>query len=126
MSSATIRRLAYVLVGFVAVAVRWAFVDIQSIDYVAFLSPWWTYIDQHGHLAALKDGSFSNYNTPYLVLLALATYLPVRAIAAIKAISIAFDVLLAVTASRLVVAVRPRSAWLPFVTFAVVCLLPTT
>ena len=126
MSSATIRRLAYVLVGFVAVAVRWAFVDIQSIDYVAFLSPWWTYIDQHGHLAALKDGSFSNYNTPYLVLLALATYLPVRAIAAIKAISIAFDVLLAVTASRLVVAVRPRSAWLPFVTFVVVCLLPTT
>jgi len=59
------------------------------------------------------------------VLLALATYLPVRAIVAVKAISVAFDVLLAVTASRLVAAVRPRSSWLPLVTFAVVSLLPT-
>jgi Gpi18-like mannosyltransferase len=125
MRTATIRRLAYVAVGVVAVGVRWAFVDFQSGDFVAFLSRWWSYIDQHGHLAALQDGSFSNYNTPYLVLLALATYLPVRAIAAIKAISIAFDVLLAVTASRLVAAVRPRAGWLPFVTFAVVSLLPT-
>jgi Gpi18-like mannosyltransferase len=125
MRIATIRRLAYVAVGLVAVGVRWAFVDFQSGDFVAFLSRWWSYIDQHGHLAALKDDSFSNYNTPYLVLLALATYLPVRAIAAIKAISIAFDVLLAVTASRLVAAARPRSAWLPLVTFAVVALLPT-
>ena len=125
MSSVTIRRLAFVLVGLVAVAARWTFVDLESIDYVAFLSRWWAYIGQHGHLAALKDGSFSNYNTPYLVLLALATYLPVRAIAAIKAISIAFDILLAITASRLVVAVRPRSQWLPFVAFTAVCLLPT-
>jgi hypothetical protein len=121
----TIRRLAYVAVALGAVAVRWAFVDFQSGDFVAFLSRWWSYIEQHGHLAALSDGSFSNYNTPYLVLLALATYLPVRAITAIKAISIAFDLLLAITASRLVAAVRPRSPWLPFVAFAIVALLPT-
>ena len=125
MRIVTIRRLAYVAVALAAVAVRWAFVDFQSGDFVAFLSRWWSYIEQHGHLAALADGSFSNYNTPYLVLLALATYLPVRAIAAIKAISIAFDVLLAVTASRLVAAIRPRSEWLPFVAFAIVALLPT-
>ena len=125
MRIVTIRRLAYVVVGLAAVALRWTFVEFVSGDFTAFLSRWWAYIDQHGHLAALKDGSFSNYNTPYLVLLALATYLPVRAIVAVKAISIAFDILLAVTASRLVAAVRPRSAWLPFVTFAVVSLLPT-
>ncbi len=125
MRIVTIRRLAYVVVGLAAVALRWTFVEFVSGDFTAFLSRWWAYIDQHGHLAALKDGSFSNYNTPYLVLLALATYLPVRAIVAVKAISVAFDLLLAVTASRLVAAVRPRSAWLPFVTFAVVSLLPT-
>ena len=125
MRIVTIRRLAYVVVGLVAIALRWSFVEFVSGDFTAFLSRWWAYIDQHGHLAALKDGSFSNYNTPYLVLLALATYLPVRAIVAVKAISVAFDVLLAVTASRLVAAVRPRSSWLPLVTFAVVSLLPT-
>jgi Gpi18-like mannosyltransferase len=125
MRLVTIRHLAYVVVGPAAVALRWTFVEFVSGDFTAFLSRWWAYIDQHGHLAALKDGSFSNYNTPYLALLALATYLPVRAIVAVKAISVAFDLLLAVTASRLVAAVRPRSAWLPFVTFAVVSLLPT-
>ncbi|HEY8663998.1 MAG TPA: hypothetical protein VIL68_10310 [Propionibacteriaceae bacterium] len=113
------------VVGLVAIALRWSFVEFVSGDFTAFLSRWWAYIDQHGHLAAMKDGSFSNYNTPYLVLLALATYLPVRAIVAVKAISVAFGVLLAVTASRLVAAVRPHSSWLPLVTFAVVSLLPT-
>ena len=125
MSRVATRRLAYVLVGFVAVVARWIFVDLESIDYVAFLSGWWAYIDQHGHLAALRDAGFSNYNTPYLVLLAVATYFPVRAIVAIKTISIVFDILLAVVASRLVAAVRPGSTRLPLVTFAVVCFLPT-
>jgi len=122
---ANIRHLAYVAIGLVAVAVRWSVIDVVNIDFTVFLSRWWDYLDQHGHFAALGEAGFSNYNTPYLVLLALATYLPIRAIVAIKAISIAFDLLLAVVASRLVAALRPGSTRLPLVTFAVVCFLPT-
>lgn len=120
-----IRYLAYMAFGLVAVAVRWSVVDFASIDYTAFLSGWWDFINQHGHLAALRDSSFSNYNTPYLVLLALASYLPIRGIVAIKSISIVFDIVLAVVASRIVAAVRPGSPRLALVTFAIVAFLPT-
>jgi hypothetical protein len=53
MRIVTIRRLAYVVVGLVAIALRWSFVEFVSGDFTAFLSRWWAYIDQHGHLAAL-------------------------------------------------------------------------
>ena len=62
MRIVTILRLAYMVVGLVAIALRWSFVEFVSGDFTAFLSRWWAYIDQHGHLAALRDGSFSNYN----------------------------------------------------------------
>ena len=41
-----VRRLGYAVVGVVAVGVRWAFVDFQSGDFVAFVSRSWTYIDR--------------------------------------------------------------------------------
>ncbi|MGC3994629.1 MAG: glycosyltransferase 87 family protein [Propionicimonas sp.] len=121
----TPQRLAMLGIAVVAVALRWWFVGFVSGDFQTFLSRWWTYLATHGHLAGLADDSFSNYNTPYLVLLALATYLPVRAIVAIKAISIAGDLVLAWVASRIVATVRPGSAWAPVAGFGVVLFLPT-
>ncbi|MGV8907756.1 MAG: glycosyltransferase 87 family protein [Propionicimonas sp.] len=118
----------WVITGLAAagVAARLAFFGIQSGDFRAFLSRWYAFILANGHLAALRDDSFANYNTPYLVLLALASYLPVPALTAIKAISVAFDLVLAGVASRLVAAVRPGSVWRPVVAFGAVIFLPTT
>lgn len=90
-----------------------------------FLSRWWVFLATHGRLAALRDDSFSNYNTPYLVLQALATYLPVPAIVAIKAISVLGDLLLAFVGSRIVAQLRPASAWAPVAAFGIVLFLPT-
>jgi Gpi18-like mannosyltransferase len=71
-------RIALVaLIGAVAIAVRVAMFHYQSGDYVEFLQHWYQYIDANGGFRALKDPSFSNYNVPYLYLLALLTYLPV-------------------------------------------------
>src|SRR5205807_1749751 len=52
------------------------------------------YIQAHGGFAVFKE-SFSDYNLAYLYLLAGATYLPVKPIIAIKAISILFDMVIA-------------------------------
>lgn len=73
-----------------ALALRLALYHIETSDYTVFLSSWYDYIQTHGGLAALKD-SFSNYNTPYLTLLALATYLPIPKLIAIKTLSVLFD-----------------------------------
>lgn len=121
----TPQRLAVLGLAVAAVALRWLFVGFVSGDYRTFLSRWWVYLATHGHLSGLADDSFSNYNTPYLVLLAVATHLPVRPIVAIKAISVIGDLVLAWLGSRVVAQVRPASPWSPVLAFGVVIFLPT-
>ncbi|SDT26328.1 Protein of unknown function [Friedmanniella luteola] len=107
----------------VALVVRWRVVDVVSADYRAFLLPWWTVLDEGG-FAALAE-PFSNYNTPYLVLLWLTTLLPVGPLVAVKALSVAFDLLLAALVHRITAVLRPGSRWLPVLAAGVVLLLPT-
>ncbi|HEY0240019.1 MAG TPA: glycosyltransferase 87 family protein [Friedmanniella sp.] len=114
--------LAVLLVA--GLAARVPMLTEQSGDYRAFLLPWYDHLLQAGGFAGLAD-SFSNYNTPYLVLLAAVTYLPVSPMVAVKAISIVFDVLLAFFAYRIVREVRPTARWWPVVAFGATFLLPT-
>jgi Gpi18-like mannosyltransferase len=106
-----------------ALVVRFAFVDFRSGDYQAFVSQWYAFIAQHGGFAALRY-DFANYNVPYLYLLALLTYTPLPALYAVKLISVAFDLLLAFFAYRIVALHRPGTWW-PVVAGAVVLFLPT-
>ncbi len=118
-------RIALAAILIVALVIRWQFVDFQSGDYRAFLDRWYAYLAENGGFAALQDGSFSNYNTPYLALLAGTTYLPVPEIVAIKAISVIFDVTLAGFAYHIIRALRPTARWLPTLAFGAVIMLPT-
>lgn len=115
---------ALVALTVAAVALRWAFVDFVTSDYTAFLAQWYDHLKQAGGFPGLAD-EFANYNTPYLVLLAALTYLPVPALAGIKAISIAFDLLLAFFAFRIVRLLRPDARWLQVGLTGAVLLLPT-
>ena len=82
------------LIFLLAITVRLSLYKIQSNDYNTYLLPWYNYIKAHGGFAALKD-NFSDYNPPYLYLLAFATYLPVDPLIAVKSISVVFDLVLA-------------------------------
>lgn len=82
--------IGIVLLFGLAIGLRVALYHIETSDYTVFLSQWYDYLQTHGGLAALKD-SFSNYNTPYLTLLALTTYLPIPKLIAIKTLSVLFD-----------------------------------
>lgn len=107
----------------VALAVRAAFFKYQTGDYTSYFHTWYEFIRQHGGFRALRY-DFANYNEPYLYLLALATYVPVPALVAIKAIPVAFDLLLGYFTYR-VVRLRYPDGWLPMVAAAVTLLLPT-
>ncbi len=58
----------------IAIVLRVSLYHIVTTDYTFFLSQWYDFIQTHGGFAALKY-NFSNYNPPYLYLLALTTYL---------------------------------------------------
>ena len=82
------------MIFLLSIAVRLSLYKIQTYDYNTFLLPWYDFIKAHSGFAALKD-NFSDYNPPYLYLLALTTYIPIQPIAAIKAIPMVFDVVMA-------------------------------
>jgi Gpi18-like mannosyltransferase len=85
-----------------ALAARVALFRYVNGDLTTFLVPWYRYIVSHGGYRALGQ-AFSNYAPPYTYLLVAATYLQalLPAIAAIKAISIVFDLAAAALVYRL-------------------------
>ncbi|MFI7504438.1 glycosyltransferase 87 family protein [Streptomyces sp. NPDC049687] len=97
----------------------------KSGDYVTFLEPWTRHIADHGGFQALADPGFSDYNVPYLYLLAALTYLPLSPLTGIKCVSILFDLALAYTTFRIVARLRPTPSWAAFGAGAVVLFLPT-
>ncbi|MDX6236851.1 MAG: hypothetical protein QOG10_1666 [Kribbellaceae bacterium] len=107
----------------VAALVRLAFVDYQSPDYQRFLAPWAAFIDQHGGFRALRYG-FSNYNAPYLYLMAAASYLPLSPLVTVKLISAIFEVMLGWYVYRML-GLRYPSGWIAPTGALVVLLLPT-
>ena len=99
--------------------------DFVSADYRFHLEPWYDFISRNGGMAALRH-RFSNYAPLYLYFLTLmATWFAwVPKLYAIKLISVAFDVVGAVYALRIVRLRRPRSSaalW----AYAAVLLAPT-
>ena len=116
-----------VLVGVIivlgAVTIRANFYTYQSNDYNADFLPWYQFIAQHGGYSALKN-DFTNYNVPYLYLLATLTYLPLSPLFGIKAISVVFDFLLGFVTYRLV-AIRYPNSWWSVLAGAIIIYLPT-
>jgi Gpi18-like mannosyltransferase len=107
----------------VAVAVRLFFLDYMSNDYRVFLSKWVVYFRENGGFAALR-GRIGDYNFPYLYFLALFSYIPVNDLYLIKFLSIAFDLLAALTAMKIVSVFTVRRHVLAGV-FFLVSMLPT-
>ena len=90
-------RKSLVAVGILlAILIRYPLLPFESLDYLKYLHRWYRFIVQNGHFAALKY-DFSNYNVPYLYLLATASVLlaGIPTIFVIKIISIIFDFVLA-------------------------------
>ncbi|MCF3132582.1 glycosyltransferase 87 family protein [Streptomyces olivochromogenes] len=115
---------AYTMVV-MAVSVRILLLPSESGDYVTFLAPWYWHIVSHGGFPALADPGFSDYNVPYLYLLAALTYLPVPPLVGIKWISILFDLALAYYSFRIVAVLRPTQRWAAVGAAAAVLFLPT-
>lgn len=106
----------------VAIGIRIRFLHVETMDYQAFLSRWYSTLDTQG-FGAFRE-RFADYNYPYLYLLWLLTALNIPALIGIKAVSIVFDVVLGFFAYR-IVALRTETFWLRASAFGVVVLLPS-
>lgn len=113
-----------VLAALVAVgcAVRWHVISYETSDYRVFLSQWYQTLDTQG-FGAFKQ-QFADYNYPYLYLIWLLTVVHAPSLIGIKALSMVFDLVLAIVAYR-IVALRTDRFALRALAFGVIFLLPS-
>ena len=108
-----------------ALILRWDCWNFQSLDFINFLNPWYTFIVTHGKFWALAF-NFSNYNPPYLYCLVIWSYLfpHLPSLYAIKSISILFDFIGALLGYHLVKLKFPQDDR-PKLAFLAILLTPT-
>ena len=126
-AGALLRPRALAVLGvLLALLVRWPLFSHESDDYYLHLSNWYRFIEANGDFAALRY-DFSNYNTPYLTLLAaISFFLPALPdLVAIKIVSVVFDFALAFFVGKCVALRHPDSKAVPVVAGVAVLLLPT-
>lgn len=89
------------LVTLLALLMRFVLFPFESWDYHQFLSDWYGSLKASGGFAAVGL-NIGNYMPTYLYLLAAFTYFPISALTAIKLISCAADIVLAVYVMKIV------------------------
>ncbi len=92
---------AFIAITLFALLARRYMIGYASNDFNVALSKWFIYLKQSGGLFALKN-NIGDYNAPYMTILALLTYLPIKSLYSIKFVSIFFDFCLAISCSLLV------------------------
>ena len=125
-----VRRRPHLLLGaagvLAALAVRYPLLPFVSDDMRSAFTPWWAFLVENGYFAALRH-DFSNYNVPYLYLLAAAAFLTggAHSLAAIKIISIVFDFVLAFFVGKCVSLRYPESKTIPVAAALATLFAPT-
>lgn len=96
--------LGFIIVTVSSLALRCLFIKEESHDMTDFLYEWFAIIKENGGFNAVKL-DIGDYNVPYVMIIALLTYLPIHPIVSIKAVSIIFDYVLATACVKLIKAV---------------------
>ena len=119
--------LFIVAISILAITIRYMFRDVRSSDYNIYVSNWGAYFMENGGLLAIKSIN-SDYNVPYLYILAGLSYLPVNFLYAVKAVSILFDFGIAVIAYKIVNKIlqgKPNARFMAVIVYSVVLFIPT-
>ena len=117
--------ISYIVITIFAILLRLTGFHTESADFTAFLLPWFDELKAAGGLKGMATYS-GNYNTPYIFLMAILTYLPIRPLWSIKLLSCIFDFIGAYFASRIVSYFNKGNSknLLSFVTYTVVLFSP--
>ncbi|MCH5275964.1 MAG: hypothetical protein J1E65_08985 [Lachnospiraceae bacterium] len=99
ITDAIINNMTMIYLGAITVLglyIRFLLKDHVSADMTTFLRPWMQTLMENGGLAALKM-EIGDYNPPYLIILALMSYIPMNDVLLIKIPSVLFDLFLAIS-----------------------------
>ena len=92
--------IVFLIFTILALGIRLSMLNFQSLDYKEFLNPWLNFFRNNGGIKAIAEYK-GDYNAPYVLILALLSYLPFKNLYLIKLISIIFDFLFALACGYL-------------------------
>lgn len=103
--------------------IRYAFKDVETMDYRTCLKPW---VDEFKAVGSFKAiaGDFYNYTPPYMYILYGISRLPMEPLYPIKLVSVFFDFLLAYFSGRIVLELTGSKSK-SVLTYGIVFCLPT-
>lgn len=114
-----ITAILFVTATVLGIILRAQGMDFESLDFQAFLNPWWNIIEAGG--AKGLGTQVGNYNIPYQILTFLLTLLPIKALYAYKLVSIFFDFALAIGSGLIVYELTGKNKlFLPVLTYSIV------
>jgi len=121
-----IQVIFFILITCLALIIRNDLRYFKSGDYQYSLKPWTDHLELHGGFSGLNTLE-SNYNMPYLYILAFITYLPASNLAKIKLVSIIFDFITAILIMLIVKKlIKPsKSSLIPYLAYALTLFVPT-
>ncbi len=117
----------FVIITVIAMYARISMLAFVSGDFYACIEPWFNELKVNGGLSALKL-DIGNYNLPYLTILALLTYLPIKPIISVKMVSIVCDFICAIAAMKIVYIIfkeNKNKDFLALIIYGVILFLPT-
>lgn len=115
--------LVFLMITVFGLFIRLALFDFASGDYTGFLAKWFDSLKEAGGLAGIGL-SLGDYTPPYIYIVALLTYLPLKSLFSIKLVSCLFDFALAVLVMLLAYRAQ-KSNRLALCAYAAVLFLPT-
>lgn len=118
--------LIFILITGISAIIRINGIEFQSIDMIKCLYKWFEELKVNGGLNALAL-NIGDYNMPYMTIMALLTYLPISPLVSIKAVSIIFDFLLAISCVSLLKELLKDkyNEKLGLLVYSIIILLPT-
>ena len=93
--------ISAIIITFLGVLLRLTGFHLESGDLTAFVLPWYKELKEAGGLNGLSTYN-GDYNAPYVFLLAILTYLPIKPIWSIKLLSCMFDFIGAIFSALIV------------------------
>ena len=117
----------FIIITLLALAARIMTLEFKSRDYTIFLEPWFNTLKENGGFKALKM-DIGNYNAPYMTIMAILTYLPIKPLYSIKAVSIIFDYVCALAVMKIVFTVLKQNknkSFIGLLFYGITLFLPT-
>lgn len=85
--------IIFVSATLLSLIIRFSLLPYKSQDYIHHLSSWFQFLKDNGGLSGLRN-YIGDYNAPYMIIMALLTYLKMNSLYLIKFVSIFFDYIL--------------------------------